>query len=144
MQERASADRLLATMRAKYGDARAAHRAFRRYRAFQNELKSSEAYGGQFCIDGLTTERLGFMGARGVGQAHEAFTARQGDPVPAGTPVNEKSEKRDASCTGQVPAAVLAKVIEPYADVLFDRWGGHVTVGAVEAVPAPSAAGSGH
>lgn len=143
-QEKASADRLLATMRAKYGDARAAHRAYRRYRAFQNELTSAEAYGGQFCIDGLTTNRLGFVGARSAGDFHEAFTVNHGDVVAAGTPISEKPEKRSASCAGQQPAAVVAKMIEPYADVLFERWEGHVTVGALETVPAPSAPDSRH
>lgn len=115
--EQAEAARLLQTMKPRYADAHAAHRAFRRYQAFQQQLAAAEPYGGQFCIAGLTSATV--------------------------APIGANSTNPD-SCAGQQSAGSVARLLDGYAHVLFDRWQGHVTVGDTQPVSGDAADGMTH
>lgn len=107
-QERRQAQVLWKNLLPNYGDKRAARRAELRYEHDRMELVRDAAYGATVCIAGLTTTRVGSP-----------------DPTDPG------------ACTGATPVMAAVKVTDRYAGALLDDWLGHVSIGAVQDVPAP-------
>ncbi len=112
--ERTIAADLLKRMRPVYGDAHAAVRARRRYEAFRSRLLADSAYGAGVCIAGLTNSS---------------------NSVP---PIHRDSFGQTVLCSNRVPVAQAVKQLDVYADSVFDRWEGRVTVGAPQPVPGPT------
>lgn len=104
-EEQARAQALWQSMRPKYGDEHAAHRAERRYRHERWELVRNEIYGARACIAGINVGQV--VRSEGVG---------------------------GPDCIGSSSVTLAAKKIDVYADSLFDGWSGHVSVGQLEPV----------
>lgn len=113
LAERTAAAELLVKMRPVYGDARAAVRASRRYEAFRSSLLADAAFGAGVCIAGLTTSSNSL------------------------SPIHRDSFGQTVLCQERVPVAEAVKRLDTYADSVFDRWEGRVTVGPAQSVPGP-------
>jgi hypothetical protein len=119
-REQAEAQRLWRAMLPTYGDRRAARRAAARFRHERDALLARrQTNGQQTCVAGLTVGTIAPMAI-----IHE--------------PLDQTNE---SACDGaDMSATFVVKRLDAYANQLLDGWEGHVTVGNLEAVPAPSVA----
>lgn len=110
--ERQLAQALWRAMQPTYADERAAHRAELRYNNTRMELMRNDAYGSSICVAGLTTSRV-----------------VQPDLDP-GNPYDPENY----GCGGAQSVNQVARITDAYADLLFEGWHGHVSIGPVQQV----------
>lgn len=116
-QERVRGDTLWKELLPEYGDKRAGRRAELRYRGERDRMMAN-SIGARICM--------------GMGNTGRHGGTRQSPADP--------SKARGASevqCVTQ-PVAVIVKKMDGYADTLLSGWNGHVTVGPLQQVSAPS------
>lgn len=109
--ERTDAELLWKRMSRKYGDARAAVRAHRRYRYERVQILADEPYGAHWCVAGLN-----------------------------GRSIDARRSGADASALCETGARWVSR-LDRYADSLFQDWQGHVTVGPLQQVAPPAGPG---
>lgn len=118
-QEQAAAQILWEEMLPKYGDARAAHRAALRYSHERDAMTRNAVYGAKVCIEGINAGKLT---SAPVGTAGNAF----------------EQLSNDSPCPSALPPSMVADRLDRFAEQLFEGWTGHVIVGTLQQVPAPS------
>lgn len=114
--EQARANGLWKSMLPRYRDAHAGARAQRHYRYLRGQMVTGQAYGGRWCISGLTGN--GMARARGAGAL---------DP-----------DSTEVSCAGEASGDLLVRKLDAYAATLFEGMEGRVTVGSLQQVSAPA------
>lgn len=114
-QERARAQVLWQAMLPKYEDAHAARRAEMRFEHERDALVARSSAGQQICIAGLNVSRISTV-----------------------VPEYQRNNNMSACGGADLPVELVAKKLDVYAEQLFDGWAGHVSVGALKAVEAPS------